>query len=122
MRGGNALRLICALAGASFLSGCSIPIESGNGTIHYVIIGAGVVSVSNPETNSAAFVSKVQALGLSATEQPGLNFNFGYTEGSFVAVPNGVSDVRIEVSQDIMGPLRVYADKMQMIEGEEDDN
>jgi hypothetical protein len=92
---------------ALWTSGCSgIPIRSGD-TVHYLIVGIGVVSMPDPQQATDVRVSRMQALGLSVTDQPGLRFGLGYASGTAVAVPANAQDVRIEVSQRPFGPLRV---------------
>jgi len=104
------LRLDRSLAGALALigsSGCSgIPIDSEH-TVHYLIVGVGVVSVPAAQDRTNVRVSRINALGLSLADQPGLRFGLGYSSGTAVVVPSDAHDVRIEVSQRPLGELRV---------------
>lgn len=107
-----------SLAGALALvglSGCNgIPIESGD-TVHYLIVGIGVVSVPGNPDQSNVRVSRMNALGLSLADQPGLRFGLGYSSGTVVAVPADARDVRVEVSQRPLGRLRVQANETSRI-------
>jgi hypothetical protein len=88
------------------LGGCSgVPIRSDD-TIHYLIIGIGVVSV--PAGRPDVRVDRVRALGLTFADHPGLRLSLGYTSGLAVAVPEHAGDVYVEVSQRPFGPLRVH--------------
>ncbi len=97
--------------GALLLSGCvSFPLTDKDGTTHYVIIGFGVVSVPEVKGEAAVRVVRVQALGLTVTDQPGLKVGLGLVSSSTVSVPSGAKDVRVEVSQKLGGPLKVSAE------------
>ena len=93
------------------LSACSgIPIDDG-ATVHYVIVGFGVVSVPKPPASSV-HVSKVQAFGLTVADQPGLRFALGYASGMVSAIPPD-ADVRLEVSDRPFGPVTVRTNEIQ---------
>jgi hypothetical protein len=83
----------------------AIPVNGKNETIHYVIIGFGIVTVPAPEKTAAVSVLKSQTLGAVISDQPGLKVGIGYSSGTVVLVPNGAEDVRVEVSQKFGGPL-----------------
>jgi hypothetical protein len=95
----GALALLC-------LSSCSgIPIRSGD-TVHYQIVGVGVVSVPSAAKQADVRVDRVSALGLSLADQPGLRFGLGYTSSTVMTVRDD-SDVRVEVSQLPFGSLHI---------------
>ena len=101
------LGLVGSLAVAG-VGGCSgVPIRSGE-SVHYLIIGIGVVSVPDP-AGPEVRVDRLRALGLTLADHPGLRLSLGYTSGIVVAVPEDAGDVRVEVSQRPFGPLRVQA-------------
>jgi hypothetical protein len=104
-----ARRLLGTMVGIAglALSACSgIPIDDG-ATRHYVIVGFGVVSVPQGEPSNSVHVSKVQALGLTVADQPGLRFAIGYASGMVAAIPSDVEDVRLEVSDRPFGPVTI---------------
>lgn len=99
----GALAVLC-------LSGCGgIPIESGK-TVHYLVVGIGVVSVPRAQDQADVGVTRMNALGLSLADQPGLRLGLGYSSGTVVAVPPDAADVRVEVSQRPFGRLRIQVD------------
>jgi hypothetical protein len=75
-------------------------------TRHHLIIGVGVVRVSDPQAEFAV-ASSVRALGVSVTDRPGMRFAAGYSSSDVVLVPEDAEDVRIEVTRSPFGPLRV---------------
>lgn len=103
-------RLVLVGAVAVLLvAGCSgVPVRSGN-TVHYLIIGIGVVSVPADQETADIRVTRLNALGVSLVDQPGLRLGLGYASGTVVAVPERVEDVRVEVSHLPFGPLHVRA-------------
>lgn len=92
----------------------SLPIQGDQSSIHYMVIGFGIISVPKPEQKTAVLATKMQSLGVSVSNQPGMKIGIGYTSGSLVAVPNGAEDVRVEVSQKLGGPLIVETQKAQL--------
>jgi hypothetical protein len=92
------------------LAGCSgLPIHGKDGTVHYLIVGLGVVST--PTTNrTAAVVTDVRALGLSVTDGPGLKCALGYGSSTTVRIPDNAADVRIQASRHPFAPLQVQVD------------
>jgi hypothetical protein len=107
--------MLGALVGTASLdsSGCSgIPIDDG-ATRHYVIVGFGVVSVPK-QPASTVHVSKVQALGLTVADQPGLRVALGYASGMVAAIPPDV-DVRLEVSDQPFGPVTIRTNEHQEV-------
>lgn len=77
------------------------------GSIHYLILGVGIVTVPKPETQTAVLATKAQALGINISDQPGLKLGLGYSSSTVVAIPDNADDVRVEVSQRPGGPLKV---------------
>ena len=87
----------------AFAAGCST--TGRDGTRHYLIIGLGVVSVNT--TNSAgAQVYKMQALGLGASDMPGVRIHAGYASSLVVVVPPTNSTL-LEISDGPFSPLKV---------------
>lgn len=71
------------------LAGCAI---NGNGVVHHVIIGFGVVSV--PKTNSVASVTRVRALGVyCAPPQAAL----GYVGSTVTQIAPTATNMLIEI-------------------------
>jgi hypothetical protein len=103
------VRLIQFLAiGSAVLSGCCFPIPARSGTTYHLIVGIGVVAVSDPAKN-AVVATDAHSLGVAVSDRPGLRFAFGYSSSSVVSVADGARDVRVEVSRKPGGPLIVDA-------------
>jgi hypothetical protein len=85
------------------LSSC-ISIPGKNGTVHYIIVGFGIVSVNEPPSQ-AVIATDSHILGISISDQPGLKFAFGYSSSTVVSIPDGADDVRVEVSKVPGKPL-----------------
>ena len=91
---------VYAIAIAIFMSGC-IPIRT-NGTIHYLVVGIGVVSVNN--TNQyAASVTRANILGGYVSERGG---GVGYSSEQKIMVRTN-ANIDIEVSKVPFKPLKV---------------
>lgn len=108
------LVLAALLAG---LTGCSgpgcglvLPVAD-NDSIHYVVLGLGVVSVPKPAGETAVLATKLDALGLSISDQPGGKLGLGYTSASVVAIPDKAENIQVEISQKPGGPLTVVSPK-----------
>ncbi len=95
---------VLAIGGAGLLAGCSnlfccatLVRESGD-SIDYVVLGFGVISVPAPGGPPGALVTRVRALGVLASDQPGPRLSVGYAAASAVAVPADTGDTVIEAS------------------------
>ena len=86
-------------------SSCSIPIKGKNTTVHHLIIGIGLVTTTEEESNTGVLAIKTQAIGLQFSDQPGLKFAAGYSKSSVVSVPETTENIVVEVSQRLFGPL-----------------
>ncbi len=94
--------------GMLILSGCS-PIKIiGNGeSVHYLIIGIGVVTIPEARSEIAVTAAKTNNFGIAISNQPGLKFSAGYSSGFFLAVPDYAKDVRVEVHEQLGGAIIV---------------
>jgi hypothetical protein len=92
-----------ALAGVLVLNGCAI---RSKGTVHHIIIGFGIVSVK--QTNGIE-VSKAQALGLAIYAKEGFRLSAGYSCNIFTSIPDGTTNLLLEVSQKPFAPLTIKA-------------
>jgi len=81
-------------------SGC-VPLKT-KGTTHYLVLGVGVVSVSNTNREIAQ-VQRATALGLLASER---GVKIGYGAESVVSIKTN-ENVIVEVRKAPFGPLRV---------------
>lgn len=52
-------------------------------------------------------VSKVESVGVMISDQPATKLSIGYSKTTVIAVPDGAEDVRLEVSDEIGGPIRI---------------
>ena len=108
-----AAKAVAGILPALAASGCQgfggvVPVEGASGTTHFVVIGFGIVSVPGKTDQPTAVTAvRTEALGLTLTNGPGPAATLGYVSGSFVRVPAGAKDVRVEVEQRTGGPLRV---------------
>jgi hypothetical protein len=112
--------LLPLLAAGCERLGAVIPVTGESGTTHFVVIGFGIVSVPAPADAPAATAVRLDALGLALSNAPGAAATLGYTSASFVRVPSGAKDVRVEIEQRVGGPLRVTAHRAAL--GENQDN
>ena len=83
----------------------AVPLQQGQDSVHYLVVGVGILTVAKPETSTGVLAARLQALGFSVSDQPGLKLAIGYTSSMTVAVPDGAEDVRVEISQRPGGPL-----------------
>jgi hypothetical protein len=109
------MRVLVFLISSEVLSGCSsfgccltLPVSEEQ-SVHYVILGLGVVSIPKTEQKTAVFAAKSQALGIVVSDQPGAKLGIGYSSTSLVTIPDGAEDVRVEVSQTPGGSVTVNA-------------
>lgn len=102
------LLLLVGLNGCAFFNCCfSYRFQSDQGAVHYVILGIGIVTVPNPNTDTAILATRVHALGLHLSDQPGLKMAIGYSSSNVVMIPDGAEDVRVEISQTPAGLLEI---------------
>jgi hypothetical protein len=84
-------------------AGCST--TGKDGTRHYIVIGFGLVSVNTTNLASAE-VYKMQVLGISASDMPGVRLNMGYASSLVVLVPANNSAI-LEISDGPFSPLKL---------------
>ena len=105
--------MLAALLG--LCSGCiQIPLQETTSKAHHLILGIGVVSMAKGEGEDAALVTRYTALGLSATDQPGLRVGLGYASGTTVTVSDRAENVLVEASQSPTGILRVSSPQAEL--------
>lgn len=85
------------------VSSC-VAIPGKNGTVHYLIVGFGIVSV-NESQSQAVIATDAHTLGISISDQPGLKLAVGYSSSTVVTIPDGAEDVRVEVSKIPGSPI-----------------
>lgn len=93
--------------------GCAIPVRCESGTTYHLIVGIGVVAVSDPD-QSAAVVTQAQSIGVAISDRPGLKLGVGYASSMVTTVAEGAEDVRIEAADYPGGPLTVTVDKAEL--------
>jgi len=81
-----------------------------DGTLHYYVIGFGVVSVPAANNQNGVTAVSHQAVGLTIIDHPGMRLNFGYSQGVVTTVAPGAEDVRVAVSAAPGGVLTVDAE------------
>jgi hypothetical protein len=109
------VRSVALAAALTLVCGCShrgmvLNYESQD-SLHYVVIGFGMVSVPKSTQPDAVTATKFNAVGISVSNQPGLSFGVGYSSSSVVAVPANAEDVRVDVGSCAGGGVRVTADR-----------
>lgn len=105
------MTVMIVLPGCSSIGCCMTVSVDRKDSLHYVILGIGVVSISKPESEMAVLATQSQALGLHISDQPGMKLGVGYSTSSTVAIPDHAEDVRVEISQRPGGPIIVDSPK-----------
>jgi len=102
------LALLTGLDGCG-VARCCVAFQVGDGesSSDFFVLGLGFVSVAKPAGEDAIVASKVRALGVTASDQPGLKLGLGYVSSNTVLVPDGAEDVRVEITDGLGGPLVV---------------
>ena len=100
------LRLIAAGMLLLASSGCAVPIAGKSGTVHYLIVGIGVVNVPAPDQDTSSSAVTYDVVGLLVSNQPGVRVAAGYASGSTVQVPV-TADVLISAERSPMGVVTV---------------
>jgi hypothetical protein len=95
----------------------AVPLQEGQDTVHYLVVGVGILTVPKPGTSTGVLAARLHALGVSIADQPGLKLAIGYTSSMTVAVPDGAEDVRVEISQRPGGPLIIDTQKAVLADG-----
>ena len=66
--------------------------------VHYVVVGFGIISVPKPQGQIGVLATNLMAVGLVASDQPGLRMGLGYSGSSVVAIPSDTKNALVEVS------------------------
>lgn len=88
--------------------GC-VAIPGSGGATHYLVLGVGLISVSDPQKKEAAVVTDTRALGLVLSDRPGPKLSLGYLSSTVTTIPRDVEHVLIEVKKTGLGPLVIEA-------------
>lgn len=116
------IRLFCSsflLAGC--LSGCANGLcctfrtAETPQSIRYLVIGLGVVTIADANESSAIVAARVNALGLTVTDQPGIKFNLGYAASSLIAIPPSIKDAIVEVGECTPGGITIKSSLPQSL-------
>lgn len=83
--------------GCSRLKCCVIKYQNSDDRISYFIIGAGVVSIPKSR-QSGILATKVDAVGVLISDQPGLGLGIGYSKGSAISIPSDIKNAIVDVS------------------------
>ena len=92
----------------------TVPLHEGESTLHYLVMGVGILTIPKPETSAGVLATRLQALGVSVSNHPGMKLAIGYTSSMAVSVPDGAEDVRVEISQRPGGPLIIDTQKAML--------
>lgn len=99
-------RLVAAGMLLFALGGCAIPVTGKSGTIHYLVVGFGVVNVPAPAQATASSAVTYDVVGLLVSNQPGVKVTAGYASGSTVQVPV-TADVLISAERSVGGAITI---------------
>lgn len=109
------ITLLIGVSGCGSFNCCaSYSIQGDKGAVHYLILGIGIVTVPKPNTDTAILATRVHALGVNLSDQPGLKMAVGYSSSSVVTIPDGAEDVRVEISQWPGGSLEIETQKARL--------
>ncbi len=100
------LRVIAAGVLLLAISGCAIPVTGKSGTVHYLVVGIGVVNVPAPEPETSSSAVTYDVVGLLLSNQPGVRMAAGYASGSTMQVPV-TADVLISADRSPMGAVTI---------------
>lgn len=95
--------VVCTIAITA--TGC-ISFKTGRDARYHIVIGFGIVRVSDPDT-TALVATSAHSLGVTISDRPDLRFSAGYASSTVVTIPDGAEDVRAEISQSPLGPFVV---------------
>ena len=93
------------------LTGCRGVRFEGEDSIHYLVIGIGIVSVPKNHAEIEATIIRSHSLGLTVTNAPGNSFSLGYTRSAVIFIPDEAKDLTIEVEDTPTGMIRVTVPK-----------
>ena len=106
--------------GLCFLSlgvaGCAPLQIEGDDTWHFVVIGAGIVSIPKQDAPVAVDATKIEAIGLTIADRPGSRVSLGYMSNTSVRVPDNAEDVLLEVSDETGGPMTLRVGSARLAE------
>lgn len=97
--------LLAALVLAA--SGCVLPATGRDGSRHYIVVGAGIVSVPGPDADGPVTAVKLQAVGLVAGLLPTARVVLGYVNTHQVEVAANADSTMVELSDAIGGPVTI---------------
>jgi hypothetical protein len=100
------LRVIAAGVLLLAISGCAIPVTGQSGTVHYLVVGIGVVNVPAPDQDTSSSAVTYDVVGLLVSNQPGVRMAAGYASGSTVQIPV-TANVLISADRSLMGAVTV---------------
>jgi len=88
----------CMLLSACAQLGCCVAIRAdGDRETRYFVFGFGIVSVPQAQRTDIV-ATRMSALGISISSQPGMKLGIGYASSEVLAVPTGVDDVVVEAT------------------------
>lgn len=102
----KAMRKLLSIIAMLFMGGCAnttcclTTVQETDSAIRYVVIGFGVISIPKQKQNEmdGILATKMTAVGLVVTNQPGLKVGLGYSSSSVITVPNDTNNTVVEVS------------------------
>ncbi|MFZ2451699.1 MAG: hypothetical protein WAW36_14375 [Methylovulum miyakonense] len=109
-----AMAMMVVVPGCSSFGCCMTVPVAGKGSVHYLILGVGLVTVPKPEHETAILATQSHALGINLSDQPGMKLGVGYTSGSVVAIPDHAKEVRVEINQRPGGGIIINAPKAEL--------
>lgn len=105
------IALIALQLGACSSVQCCFAIQQGDAKkTRYLVIGVGILSVAKSDASMAVVATKMNAVGLSASSQPGLQLGLGYASSTAIEVSENAKDVRLEINHRLDGSSLINVD------------
>ena len=125
----NSRRMLSVCFAATLLcTGCStsdpikrkgiaveLPNNKQQNTRRFLVIGIGVITVSDTNHVGQVLVADQTSLGIYAGNTPGMVFGAGYQSSTLTAIsdPEFADDIRIEVTRESFGKVNVVSDSVK---------
>jgi len=91
-----------------FQTACSgLKVTHDDGTISYIVVGLGVISVPKQDPNTAINAFRSHTLGLGILTGTSPELTAGYAFRARVVVPDGTRNTCAEISQKLFGTINV---------------
>jgi hypothetical protein len=95
-----------------------LPNNHQKNTRRFLVIGIGIITVSETNSTEQVIVADQTSLGIYAGNTPGMIFGAGYQSSTLTAIsdPEQVDDIRIEVTRESFGKVKIVSESVKYIE------